>query len=502
MEHRDEVGADERLRPSGPSVSGDAIEAAVDACLAPYAPIIGPLYEALDSLAVQDLLLELQKQLRLDPYIAGGPALEDLVSRQALVRFLHNCRLAEAVTPARVGTPSADEVGIVPLRSGKRPAPLFVPATIDGLPVHGREIGNLLDEGWTLYSFVWRSAPHPGRYPASLEALAAVYVELLQQVYPAGPCFLAGVSFSATLAFEMAIQLQRAGRRIAFLGIIEDNADLHERHFGADSGEAAAVGSLRSASLVLNRRYVRVPYEGRIAFMRTPRSHHRARSDPDQGWADLARGGIDRYAVPGTHAALFTSQLAETFLHCLQTAAQRGPDWEPQAADVGRTLAASTSASARRLARRGELEGEIAGYRAVAREVAALPYWFHEIRGHAEAQAGNLEEAAACFAAAAAADAFPAANLVALASVLEGLGRIDDAIRATRRAFAWDEADPGIPTRLGNLLMRVGNVGEAREAFGAALAVRPGYPSAQEGLRRAEGELVAADERSSWNSTP
>lgn len=483
------------LLPREPAIAAeDKIESALAACLAPHGPIAGPLHAALDSIAIQDLLLEMQERLEVDPYVTGGPALEDLASTGALVRFFLNCRAAVALPPAGgAGAGGHDAVAVVPLRAGLRP-PLFVPTTIDGLPIHARELANLLDDGWPLMSFLWRGESEIARYPTSLEALAGLYVEIVQRIYPEGPCFLAGVSFSGTLAFEMAIQLKRAGRRIAFLAIIEDNADLFERHFGVERDESAWLGptrSLRSASLALNRRYVRTPYEGRIAFFRQVASNRRARSDADQGWADLAAGGLDRHVILGNHATMFEAAhapyLRELFAGALATAAER--NGAPDAVNRERTRAAEASAPGRRLARQGDLRGEVEQYRAAARGIAEPPYWFHEIRGHAEAEAGNLAAAAEAFAAAARADAFPAGNLVSLAAVLEFQGRIGDAIRATRRAFAWNPDDPGIPTRLGNLLMRTGKTREARAAFGAALSIRPGYPSAEEGMIRAESEL-------------
>lgn len=65
-----------------------------------------------------------------------------------------------------------------------------------------------------------------------IEAMAARYLEELRAVAPAGPYRLAGWSFGGNVAFEMAHQLEQAGERVDFLGIIDARA------FGKDDQES------------------------------------------------------------------------------------------------------------------------------------------------------------------------------------------------------------------------------------------------------------------------
>ncbi len=55
----------------------------------------------------------------------------------------------------------------------------------------------------------------------SVEAFAAEYIRQLQKIIPRGPYFLGGFSFGGVLAFEMAIQLQRAGYEVPFLTLLD-----------------------------------------------------------------------------------------------------------------------------------------------------------------------------------------------------------------------------------------------------------------------------------------
>jgi thioesterase domain-containing protein len=54
-----------------------------------------------------------------------------------------------------------------------------------------------------------------------VESFAAAYIVQLQKVLPKGPYLLGGFSFGGILAFEMAIQLQKAGHEVPFLSLLD-----------------------------------------------------------------------------------------------------------------------------------------------------------------------------------------------------------------------------------------------------------------------------------------
>jgi amino acid adenylation domain-containing protein len=59
------------------------------------------------------------------------------------------------------------------------------------------------------------------RAPATIEEMAAEYIDDIRRVQPHGPYFLAGYSFGALLMFEAAHQLRREGEEIALLALID-----------------------------------------------------------------------------------------------------------------------------------------------------------------------------------------------------------------------------------------------------------------------------------------
>jgi hypothetical protein len=60
----------------------------------------------------------------------------------------------------------------------------------------------------------------------NVETFAADYIVQLQKVLPRGPYMLGGFSFGGVLAFEMAIQLQKAGYEVPFLALLDSQSYL------------------------------------------------------------------------------------------------------------------------------------------------------------------------------------------------------------------------------------------------------------------------------------
>lgn len=61
----------------------------------------------------------------------------------------------------------------------------------------------------------------PALRPGTLRELAALYVEWIRREQPQGPYRLGGYSFGGNVAFEMALQLQRAGERVELLFMLD-----------------------------------------------------------------------------------------------------------------------------------------------------------------------------------------------------------------------------------------------------------------------------------------
>jgi aspartate racemase len=110
---------------------------------------------------------------------------------------------------------------LVPIQSrGTRP-PLFAVPGVDGQPIGFHRLAQLLGDDQPLYGLQSRGLDGRERPLARLEDIAAYFVDELRELYPQGPCYVIGACMGGVIAFEMARQLQAAGREVRFLGLID-----------------------------------------------------------------------------------------------------------------------------------------------------------------------------------------------------------------------------------------------------------------------------------------
>jgi amino acid adenylation domain-containing protein len=107
-------------------------------------------------------------------------------------------------------------------------APLFLVHPVGGNVLCYAELVRAMEPDRSIYGL---QAPDPGAaFPASLEAMAAGYLEAIRQVQPEPPYHLAGWSMGGVLAFEMARQLHRRGRQqVGLLALLDAEPPLAAR---------------------------------------------------------------------------------------------------------------------------------------------------------------------------------------------------------------------------------------------------------------------------------
>ncbi|MDH2423774.1 non-ribosomal peptide synthetase [Sphaerisporangium sp. TRM90804] len=110
---------------------------------------------------------------------------------------------------------------LLPLRPhGDRP-PLFCVHAGWGISWSYSGLIRHLGADRPIYALQARSLARPEPRPDSIEEMAADYVAQIRSVRPEGPYHLLGWSSGGPVAFEMAVQLQRAGERVGLLTILD-----------------------------------------------------------------------------------------------------------------------------------------------------------------------------------------------------------------------------------------------------------------------------------------
>jgi amino acid adenylation domain-containing protein len=253
------------------------------------------------------------------------------------------------------------------------PALFFVPSVGCEL-LYCQAIAKYLGPRQPVYGIQPCSSNGRVQQPASVEAIAAEYIEALRAFQPEGPYALAGYSFAGMVAFEMARQLAALGARVQLLAIIDSSPsrpsnrsgweflpavvasvlnlplwlkdDFFQTHpremvarlrrhlraarrrlFGPSSQRPERseleilfdVGRLPDhyrdlieANLRASRCYVPKPYAGRLTLFRARTQPFFCGHRADLGWSKFARGGVATHIIPGTHDSILKEPHVKT----------------------------------------------------------------------------------------------------------------------------------------------------------------------------------------------
>ncbi len=121
-----------------------------------------------------------------------------------------------------VVTPSDSWSPLVPIQPLGERTPLFCVHPLGGEVLCYYQLARQLGTGQPVYGLQGRPlARLDAAQRVTIEETAAEYLEAVRSLQPTGPYLLAGWSFGAIVAFEMARQLNRAGDEVALLAILD-----------------------------------------------------------------------------------------------------------------------------------------------------------------------------------------------------------------------------------------------------------------------------------------
>ncbi|MFC7302951.1 amino acid adenylation domain-containing protein [Streptomyces monticola] len=267
--------------------------------------------------------------------------------------------LFQAQTPAALAAKLDAGLGneaalrvLLPLRPGGRRTPLFVFHPAGGISWCYSGLLSGLDPEQPLYGLQARGLLGDEQLPASMEEMAADYIDQLRTVQPHGPYRLLGWSVGGVLAHTVAVRLQEAGEEVELLALLDAypsdqwqdqavpaeadalNALLRMAGYERDGEltredvlatlhrEGSALAGLSDATLTavvdivvnnarLMRRHQHRPYEGDMLFFTAaaPRPEDWLTRD---AWLPYVRGTLDNHDIDCLHPQLTQGpQLAE-----------------------------------------------------------------------------------------------------------------------------------------------------------------------------------------------
>ncbi|MBV8518391.1 MAG: non-ribosomal peptide synthetase [Acidobacteria bacterium] len=232
------------------------------------------------------------------------------------------------------GTTVTDRVAVLVQRGSDSVPPLFCVSGGGGSVMVFRDLAAQIGSEQPFWGLQHHGFAR-GVFPVTYAAIAAVYGDAIRAIQPHGPYFLAGYSVGGQLAYEVARQMERAGERVAFIGLIDSSASdmrtsvwkrIANRFVMLRRDPRRGVYYAREAvtrpTKALRRRLPRMlqqanntymssrrgftlqPYGGAVSLFRARHGMGAARVERDLGWLRVGVGRLDIYDVDGDHESL------------------------------------------------------------------------------------------------------------------------------------------------------------------------------------------------------
>lgn len=166
------------------------------------------------SLLAVRLIMQIKEQFQQElplSVLFQGTTIENL----ARVLRQQEAELAQSTTPL---------VAIKP--AGSKP-PLFLVHPTGGNVLCYLHLARHIEREQPLYGLQSPGLYGDWEHSQSIEAMAAHYIEVIQSVQPEGPYVIGGWSYGATVAFEIALQMEKKGLEVAKLLLIDSPAPIY-----------------------------------------------------------------------------------------------------------------------------------------------------------------------------------------------------------------------------------------------------------------------------------
>lgn len=158
------------------------------------------------SLLSVSLMAQIQKQMGL---------------KLPLTLLFQNTTIEQLATVLRHQHSSVSTSPLVEIKTGSSARPFFCIHPVGGNVLSYFELANCLNSDLSVYGLQSRGLDGKDRPLTCIEDMAASYIKAIQTVQPIGPYWLGGWSMGGAIAFEMAIQLEKQGEKISFLGLMD-----------------------------------------------------------------------------------------------------------------------------------------------------------------------------------------------------------------------------------------------------------------------------------------
>lgn len=164
---------------------------------------------------------------------------------------------ADLVSTRKIGDKDARQPGeqahahMILLRPGETSAPIFITPGAKGVSDSYDMLSRHLTTGEAVFGIQMQGALQEESPLTSVADIAARQIQWIREVQPNGPYKLIGHSFGGFVVYEMARQLEAAGEQVAFVAILDVEAESRKVIPPTEEGRVALI--MRVAAIVFQR---------------------------------------------------------------------------------------------------------------------------------------------------------------------------------------------------------------------------------------------------------
>ncbi len=215
---------------------------------------------------------------------------------------------------------------LIHLNKGYFRAPLFLIHPIGGSVFWYKYLARYIDHKRSLYAIQDPSIEANEFLFETLEEMAAFYVEIIQKIQSSGPYLLGGASFGATVAIEIAKQLQTRGEIVEFVGLLDGWAFYHALENDKSNFDQVMreqnqriftnfiQNDITYADFLLNLQWQRekmlscyqIPkLDMKLTLLKAMELWDIFKQESLNGWQNFTTKPVDCHLVPGNHETMF-----------------------------------------------------------------------------------------------------------------------------------------------------------------------------------------------------
>ncbi|WP_419913367.1 thioesterase domain-containing protein [Hoeflea sp.] len=298
---------------------------------------------------------------------------------------LKNC--TETKNHAHASSTAPTRGTISKVHEGTSHPPLVVAHGRRGNAGWALRLSNHLPDDRPVVALLPREASLLETKPQSLTALAEDYDGLIHAEYSGAPYVTVGFSMGAHLALALANLQARRETPPDLIVVMDDEADLVKRHFGACERNVQPTSAIEWLAHSLKMTAAE-PIPSHILYFRSAENEAAYRSDPTSGWSEIATGDVTVVDCAFSHRSFVDDP-------CLSSISPR------IAAEMARTRAAAPPVDpmrklrfeARVASRRGALDQEISLLNNIIAQDCEQPSWVYANLAAATMQNGDVRRA-------------------------------------------------------------------------------------------------------------